>query len=144
MKSPVERGQPILCEETNAPSSPRSFGFVFTVFFLLVALAPLTKRGAIRLWPLLVAGAFFLCAIFAPQLLALPNKLWTRFGLLLHRITQPLIMALLFFLVITPLGCLMRLCKGDSLRRKWDAGAETYWITRTPPGPTPESMKHLF
>jgi hypothetical protein len=145
MKSPAQFSEPPQCEEIAPEASPRAFGFVFTIFFLLVGLGPLLRGHHFRAWALMVAGFFFVCAVAAPKLLTLPNKLWLRLGLVMHRITQPLIMALLFFAVITPIGCLMRLLKReDSLRRKWNPDAPSYWILREPPGPTPDSMKHLF
>ena len=142
MKNPAQYHQIFDHEEARAGSSPRAFGFVFTIFFLVIALAPLIKHGSVRIWALGAGGVVLGCAWLAPQLLSVPNKIWIKFGLLLHRITQPLIMGLLFYLVFTPIGRLMRIFKGDSLRRKWDDKVDSYWISRS--SPTPDSMKHLF
>ena len=143
MKNPVHheiaRG-----EETKPDSSPRAFGFVFTVFFLGIGLAPTIKGHSLRVWALTTAGVLLICTCLTPRVLILPNKLWQRLGLVLSRFTQPIILGLLFYLVITPIGWLMRRVKGDSLLRKWDLEAKTYWIPRTPPGPDPKSMKHSF
>jgi hypothetical protein len=142
MKPPALSHESLAHEEPCASSSPRSFGFVFTIFFLVIAFAPLVKNGSIRISALVAAGIVFASALIAPQLLAVPNKIWLKIGELLHRITQPLIMGLLFYLVFTPIGLLMRIFKSDSLRRKWDDKIDSYWISRT--SPTPDSMKHLF
>jgi hypothetical protein len=142
MKPPALSHESLAHEEPRATSSPRSFGFVFTIFFLVITFAPVVKHGSIRIWALVVAGIVFACALIAPQLLIVPNKIWLKFGDLLHRVTQPLILGSLFFLVITPMGFLMRILKGDSLRREWDDKIDSYWISRT--SPTPDSMKHLF
>ena len=82
--------------------------------------------------------------MLAPKLLAPFNRLWARFGLLLHRITSPLVLGIMFFAVITPMGWIMRALGKDLLRLKIDPAATSYWIARTPPGPTPESLKDQF
>ena len=72
------------------------------------------------------------------------NALWFRFGLLLHRVVSPVILALLFFTTVAPVGLLMRAFGKDPLRLKKDRAADSYWILREPPGPSPESMKQQF
>ncbi|MEO6182530.1 MAG: SxtJ family membrane protein [Verrucomicrobiota bacterium] len=144
MKPPAQYHEITDHEEARdgSSSSPRSFGFVFTFFFLVIALAPLVKHGPIRIWALVAAGIVFGFACLAPQLLSVPNKIWLKFGDLLHRVTQPLILGILFYLVFTPIGQLMRIFQGDPLRREWDGKVDSYWISRTTP--TPDSMIHLF
>lgn len=117
---------------------------VFAAVFALIGLLPLAFGGALRLWSLLLAGAFVGVALVVPSLLAPLNRLWLRFGLLLHRIVSPLVLGIMFFLVITPMGLLMRAFGKDLLRLKFDRGAASYWIERSPPGPPPESMKDQF
>ena len=131
-------------ESAVKTSSDRSFGFVFAVVFALIALWPLLDDAAPRWWALWVAGGFILLALAAPQLLAPANRLWTRFGLLLGRVVNPLVMGLLFFLVVTPTGLLMRAFGKDPLRLKWDHEAKSYWIERSPPGPAPDGMPRQF
>ena len=53
-------------------------------------------------------------------------------------------MGIIFFLVVTPTGILMRLTGRDPLNRRFERSASTYWITRTPPGPEPDTMKNQF
>jgi len=97
-----------------------------------------------RIWALPIAAAFLLVAIVRPVLLAPLNKLWARLGLLLNRITNPVIMVILFYVAVTPIAFLMRLAGKDQLSLKWEPGARSYWVPRTPPGPPPESMRDQF
>jgi hypothetical protein len=125
-------------------SSDRAFGAVFSVVFAIIGLLPMAFGGGARLWSLVVAAIFALIAMARPVLLAPLNRLWLRFGLLLHRIVSPLILGIMFYLVVTPMGLLMRAVGKDLLRLKFDSALQSYWIERTPPGPAPESMKDQF
>jgi nitrate reductase NapE component len=125
-------------------SSNRSFGWVFTAVFLVIAVWPLLSGGALRWWSLLVAAAFALVTLAIPKLLALPNRLWLRFGLLLNRIISPVALAILFYLVVTPVGALMRVLGKDNLRLRRNDSDTSYWIKREPPGPKPDSLNHQF
>lgn len=125
-------------------SSDRSFGLVFATVFLAVGLWPLGRGGTLRVWALAVAGVFFAAALAGPSLLAPLNRLWTRFGLLLSKVTTPIVMGVLFYLVVTPTGLLMRLFGKDPLRLSRDRVAGSYWIHREPPGPSPETMTNQF
>jgi Saxitoxin biosynthesis operon protein SxtJ len=125
-------------------SSDRVFGLVFSVFWSVVALAPMIKGGPIRVWAAVLAAAFLVTSLIMPTLLGPLNRLWQRFGRLLRRLTNPIVMAILFFSTVVPFGLIMRLLNRDVLRLKWERGSATYWITRNPPGPPPESMKDQF
>jgi predicted membrane metal-binding protein len=125
-------------------SSERSFGLVFAAVFAVVALWPLLKGGEARGWAGLLALLFLAAALLRPRLLAPLNRLWFRFGLLLHKVVNPLVMGLLFFLTVTPIALLMRGLGKDPLRLRFDPAAESYWIPRQPPGPAPDSMRHQF
>lgn len=132
-------------EEEIEGSTDRNFGIVFTVVFALVGLWPLlgeTKEP--RLWALITSGVFFVPALVYPQVLAPLNKAWMKFGLVLQKVVSPIILGLLFFVAITPMGILMRLLGKDLLRLRLDKAAKSYWIERDPPGPTPESMQNQF
>ena len=125
-------------------SSDRSFGIVFAVLFLLVGLWPFLFGGMVRWWSLAVAIVFGVLAATRPGLLAPFNRLWLRFGLLLNRIVSPLVMGLLFYLIITPFALFMRLTGKDLLHLKHDPKAQSYWILREPPGPSPETIKNQY
>jgi Saxitoxin biosynthesis operon protein SxtJ len=125
-------------------SSNRSFGLVFSVVFAIIALLPLFHGGAVRLWSLGVTAAFAALAFAAPQVLAPLNRLWFKLGLLLHKIVNPIVLGLMFYVAVTPTGLIMRLLGKDLLRLKRDPAAASYWIERTPPGPKPESLGDQF
>jgi len=131
-------------EQEVESSSNRSFGFVFTVVFLLIALWPLFYKEGFRWWACGVALGFGLLAIFRPTLLSGLNRLWTKLGLLLGKIVSPVALGIVFYAVLTPLGIAMRLTGKDPLRLKLDPDARTYWIPRDPPGPPPDSMTNQF
>ena len=125
-------------------SSDRSFGLVFAAVFLIIALYPLLHAAGVRLWAIAVSGVFLLLALFLPHVLAPANRLWTKFGLLLHNIVSPIALGILFFLVVTPTGLLLRFFKKDPLRLRFDSAAASYWIKRDPPGPAADSLKNQF
>jgi hypothetical protein len=125
-------------------SSNRSFGIVFAFVFAVIGLLPLVFGGSVRVWALTVGGLFLLVALAVPAMLAPLNRAWLRFGLLLHRIVSPLVLGIMFFLVITPMGLLMRALGKDLLRLRFDKQSSSYWIDRAPPGPAPESLKDQF
>ena len=125
-------------------SSDRAFGVVFAVVFTIVALWPLLDGRGPRWWALVAAAAFGLVAAVRPGLLAPLNRLWTRLGLLLHRVVNPIVMGLMFFAVITPFGIVRRLVKGDTLGLRPDPDAASYWVRRDPPGPGPETIERQF
>jgi hypothetical protein len=125
-------------------SSNRAFGWVFVTVFLIIALWPLVSGGAPRWWLLIASGVVAVVTIAAPVLLTIPNQLWLRFGLLLHRIVSPVVLAIMFYGVITPMGVLMRAFGKDPLRLRRSGSAQSYWIKRDPPGPKPESMSNQF
>jgi hypothetical protein len=110
----------------------------------LVALWPLLDGAPPRWWLGGLAALFLVAALVRPALLAPLNRAWTRLGLVLHRIVNPVVMALVFYLAVTPTALLMRLLGKDPLRRRFEPEAESYWIERHPPGPAPDTMGHQF
>jgi hypothetical protein len=131
-------------EHTVRGSSDRSFGVVFVIVFLLIAAWPMLDRQAPRWWAAGLAVAIALVVVVKPALLAVPNRLWMRLGLLLGRIVSPLALAVVFYAVLTPLGAMMRLTGKDPLRRRREPDAASYWLLRQPPGPPPTSMTNQF
>ncbi|MBF0426226.1 MAG: hypothetical protein HQL66_10465 [Magnetococcales bacterium] len=124
--------------------SDRAFGLVFAAFFAILGAWPAVHGLPVRLPLLGVGGGFLLVALVAPRLLGPLNRLWLAFGELLHRVTSPIVMGVLFFAVMTPLGLFMRLVGKDGLHLRGDRDAASYWVPRTPPGPTPESCRNQF
>ena len=125
-------------------SSDRAFGLVFAAVFLLVSLWPLLEAEGPRWWALGIAGAFAVVALVRPILLAGLNRQWIKLGILLGKVVSPVALAILFFVVFAPIGVFLRLSGKDPLRLKRDGAATSYWITRAPPGPPPNSMTNQF
>ena len=121
-------------------SSNRSFGIVFFVVFLLIALYPLTYDGEIRLWSLIISVIFLILGLLDSKILAPLNKIWFKFGILLGKIVSPLIMGIIFFLVVTPIGLIMRLLGKDVLNLKYNKN-KSYWIEKNGPK---SKMKNQF
>ena len=111
-------------------SSNRSFGLVFFVVFLIVALWPLKYEGDIRLWSLVLSIIFFILGVLNSKLLTPLNKLWFKFGIFLGSIVSPIIMGIVYFLVVTPTGVFMRLLGKDLLKTSKVKNTPTYWIKR--------------
>lgn len=131
-------------ESAGGGSTDRSFGLVFTVAFAFFGLIPLVHGKPLRPWFLAASGVFLLLALILPAVLHPLNRLWMRVGLLIGKVTNPIITGLMFFLVFTPAALLFRLLGKDLLRLQFEPGATSYWIIRRPPGPAPETMRNQF
>ncbi|MEW5727595.1 MAG: SxtJ family membrane protein [Pseudomonadota bacterium] len=123
--------------------SERAFGIVFAVVFGGLALLPLLDGGGVRWWSAAVGGAFLAAALAKPDVLRPLNVVWFKFGMLLHHVVTPVVMGLLFFCTVTPVGLLMRMSGKDPMRLK-KPQARSYWIDRTSGGPAPETMRNQF
>ena len=134
----------LVVDEIVRGSSNRSFGVTFAVLFAFIGLWPLMRGRSVRGWALVVAAAFFLAALAFPRVLAPLNRLWLRFGLVLHACISPVIMGLVFYTTVTPIGLVRRLLGKDPLRLRFDRDAVTYWIERHPPGPASDTMPRQF
>ena len=119
----------------------RSFGLVFAAVFTIVGVYLYWSKGTITWWPIATAALFALAALAIPRILYWPNFLWFKFGLLLGRIIAPIVMAIVYLLVMVPIGLLMRLFGKDLLRLKLDPNSASYWIEREDP---PQPMKNQF
>ena len=131
-------------QRTGKPGAERAFGLVFAGVFLLVSLWPIIERAPLRAWALGVAAVFALCACLAPRVLAPLNRLWLRFGGLLHRIVSPIVLGVLFFGVIAPYALVMRFAGRDALLLRKRSARRSYWVRREPPGPPPDSLRNQF
>ena len=121
-------------------SSNRSFGTVFFVVFLLIAFYPLTYSGEIRIWSVITSLIFLVLGLLNSKFLTPLNKLWFRFGIFLGKIISPVIMGIIFFLVVTPIGLIMRLLRKDVLNLKYSEN-KSYWIEKDGPE---SKMKNQF
>jgi hypothetical protein len=113
--------------------SEKNFGIVFAAVFLMVGLYPLISDKGVRLWPLVIAFIFFVLAYVAPRILSVPNKLWFKLGMALGGLVAPVVMALVYFTTVVPIGLIARLMGKDFLRQKLDKNAKSYWIKRSLP-----------
>ena len=121
-------------------SSNRSFGIVFFVVFLLVSLYPLINGDSIRYWALLISSIFLILGLLNSNLLTSLNKIWFKFGNLLGKIISPIVMGVIFYFIVTPIGILMRILKKDLLNLKFNNN-KSYWIEKTGPN---SKMKNQF
>ena len=120
--------------------SNRGFGIVFFVVFLLIAIYPLLKGSDLRIWSLIISFIFLVLGLTKSNLLTPLNILWFKFGLFLGKIISPLIMGFIFFVVVTPIGIIMRLLGKDLLNLKYNK-KKSYWIEKTGPK---SKMKNQF
>ncbi len=120
--------------------SNRSFGIVFFIVFLLISIYPLINNEDIRIWSLLVSLIFLVLGLINSNILSPLNKLWFKFGIFLGKIISPLVMGIIFFLVVTPIGLIMRLIGKDVLNLKYK-DYKSYWIEKTGPK---SKMKNQF
>ena len=109
--------------------SNRSFGIVFFTVFLIIATYPLINNGELRIWSLILSLTFLILGLLNSKILYPLNKIWFKFGLLLGRIVSPLVMVIIFFLVVTPIGLLMRILNKDLLNLKFNK-SKSYWIEK--------------
>ena len=120
--------------------SNRSFGIVFSIIFLIIALWPLLNEQSLRTWALIISLIFFFLGIINSKFLTPLNKIWFKFGIFLGKKLSPIVMGIVFFLVVTPTGLFMRLLKKDLLRLK-KTNDKTYWIEKED---IKSSMKNQF
>jgi hypothetical protein len=131
-------------EEPHLGGSDRAFGFVFASVCATIGGINFWRGHHAWPWWLSAATVFVVLALAYPRALNPLNRLWTKFGLLLHLVVQPVVMGLLFFGTIVPMGFLIRVMGKDLLRLRLDPSARSYWIERNPPGPSPDSFKNQF
>ena len=120
--------------------SNKSFGIVFFIFFLLVSIYPLVNNENIRLWSLVLSIIFLILGISNSKILTPMNKLWFKLGIFLGKIISPLIMGVIFFLVVTPIGFFLRIFGKDVLNLKYNDN-KSYWIEKNGPK---SKMKNQF
>ena len=108
----------------------RSFGLLFFIVFLAFALWPLTKRGEVNLYLFSIALIFLALGIFNSKILSPLNKSWIKLGEILGRIIAPIVMAIVYFLILTPISLLVRLFGKDLIGMKFSSDIKSYWVKR--------------
>jgi len=131
-------------EERVEIGSNRTFGVVVGLVIMIFGLTPLLHGGNVRLWLLAPGAALLLVGALKPALLAPLNLVWFWIGKLLGMVVAPIVMMVIFFVTITPIGFLMRWSGKDSLRLRRRSDVDTYWIKRDGPGSTRETLKNQF
>ena len=114
----------------KSQSSNKSFGLLFFVFFLILALWPLKNGNNLNLLFITISGIFLILGLINSKLLSPLNKLWIKFGEILGMIIAPIVMALVYFVILTPLSFIVRIFGKDLLRLKFFKEKESYWIKR--------------
>lgn len=135
--------------ESSSKTTPkqlanRTFGLIFAGIFLLIALFPVIKGNSVSLWAAYVSAAFAAPALILPWLLTPLNWLFQKFGLVMHKITNPLLMGLVFFITVVPTGLILKLLGKDPMRRKLDPNEASYWIAREDGKLSKESFDNQF
>ena len=110
--------------------SNRSFGAIFSIVFLIIALYPLLNGNSIKIWSIILSLIFFILGLLNSNILSPLNKIWFKFGIILGGIVSPIIMGLVFFLVVTPTSLILRLFKKDILNLKKN-DSMSYWIIKS-------------
>ena len=131
-------------EDDIVGSSDRAFGLTLAAVFAVIGVVRLVLGHSYAEWWLGAAAVMLVFALAWPTALAPLNRLWLRLGLVLYKIVNPLVMGLVFFTTVMPIGLLMRALGKDPLRLRREPAAGSYWITREPPGPEPDTMKNQF
>ena len=125
-------------------SSERNLGTTFAAVLALIGAYKLVRGNGSGVYWLAAAVPFLLCAYFWTAPLRPLNFVWHRIGLLMFKVVNPVVMAVVYFIAVTPTGILLRLFGKDPLRLKFDRAAASYWIERKPPGPAGSEMKNQF
>ena len=121
--------------------SNRSFGIVFFIVFLLIGFYPLFNQEDLRIWSLIISAVFLILGILDSKILTPLNKIWFKFGILLGKIISPIIMGVIFFLIVTPIGIFMRILGKDLINLKFEKNTKSYWIEKIGPK---SKMKNQF
>ena len=121
--------------------SEKNFGIVFSIVFLLIGLYPLMNGEGILIWSIFLSFIFVMLAFLLPKTLTRLNRLWFKFGLMLGSIIAPVVMALVYFTSVVPLGIIFKILGKDPMRRKLDKSSKSYWISKEQPN---SSMKDQF
>ena len=131
-------------DEIVVGPSDRNFGFTMAVVFALIGGFGLYRGASHALLWLCIAAFFVGLTLWRPQTLNPASRAWLKLGLMMYRVVNPVIMAILFFGAILPIGFTMRLFGKDFLKLTRDRSSLTYWLPRSDPRPPSESMRQQF
>ena len=120
--------------------SNKSFGIVFFVVFLIIAFWPFANLTSFKIWPLIISIIFLILGLMSSKILSPLNKIWFKFGILLGSIVSPIVMSIIFFVIITPIGIIMKMLGKDLLNKKYNK-QNSYWIIKDN---SKNSMKRQF
>ena len=131
------------CAEARGNTN-RTFGITFAIVFSVIGFWPLFLGNSTRVWALGTSALFLILAIAVPGSLGPLKKLWLQFGEYLHTFISPIVLALIYFISVIPVGLLMRMLGKDPLHRRFAPSAKTYWVLRKPSEPQPDSLYRQF
>jgi hypothetical protein len=131
-------------DEVVVAGSDRLFGIVMAVAFGALTLLDGWHHGRVWPWTGGLALLFLAAALLCPAALNPLNRIWFKFGLLLHKVVSPVVLGILFYGTVLPTGLVIRAMGKDLLRLNRKPDGSSYWIVRQPPGPAPETMKDQF
>ena len=115
-------------QKIKLPSN-KNFGIVFSIVFLIISLWPLLSQNDIRIWSLIISGIFLVLGLINSKLLLPLNKIWFKFGIFLGNFIAPIVMGIIYFMVVTPTGLIMKMLGKDLLNLKKN-NKDTYWIEK--------------
>jgi hypothetical protein len=121
--------------------SERNFGVVFSIFFLILCIYPLMNGNATNFNFLILFIITIIITLFRPRWLYWPNRVWFKFGLFIGNFVSPIVMSMIYFSILTPIGLALKLCGKDLLNERLDKNKSSYWIKRKTPI---RSMKDQF
>mgnify|MGYP001260059082 FL=1 len=114
----------------NRDKYQRDFGYLFSLFFFIVAIYPMFFDLPVRKWSIALSIVFMLGALFFRKILIIPSIMWFKLGTLLHKLISPIILFIVYFLSIVLIGFIMKIFKKDPLQKKYDTKIKSYWIKK--------------
>tara|TARA_Y100000590_G_C15721037_1_gene1013554 strand:+ start:2123 stop:2509 length:387 start_codon:yes stop_codon:yes gene_type:complete len=111
-------------------NSDKTFGIFFSIIFFIISIYPIFYKNQLNYIFLLFSFIFLLVSLTRPKLFSFLNKLWINLGFLLGKIISPIVMAIIFFFLITPIGLLLRIFGKDFIKLKLNNNHKTYWIDK--------------
>ena len=114
----------------KSQSSNKSFGLLFFVVFLIIGLWPLKNGESLNYYFIIASVVFLILGLLNSKLLSPLNKSWIKLGEILGIIIAPIVMALVYFAILTPISIIVRVFGKDLLGLKFLKEKETYWIKR--------------